>query len=183
MVVYTSGMLICLLFIFFFSSRRRHTRCALVTGVQTCALPISVPQRAAFSSRTSFSISSLSTSLSKRAITERLSDWTILSRIWPIFFSMVAISRLIAARPSCALASASFQRLRKIFEKRLSNSGRGVSRSEEHTSELQSLMRIPYAVFCLKQKTTTLNTKYTHITYVSTTTYHHKTLILNTHCI
>src|SRR3546814_18829192 len=34
--------LLCLLyFVFFFSSRRRHTRCALVTGVQTCALPIS----------------------------------------------------------------------------------------------------------------------------------------------
>src|SRR3546814_3729889 len=32
----------CVLFVcvFFFSSRRRHTRCALVTGVQTCALPI-----------------------------------------------------------------------------------------------------------------------------------------------
>src|SRR3546814_1213787 len=29
-------------FVFFFSSRRRHTRCALVTGVQTCALPIFV---------------------------------------------------------------------------------------------------------------------------------------------
>src|SRR3546814_7155095 len=28
------------LFFFFLSSRRRHTRCALVTGVQTCALPI-----------------------------------------------------------------------------------------------------------------------------------------------
>src|SRR3546814_5704692 len=28
------------LLVFFFSSRRRHTRCALVTGVQTCALPI-----------------------------------------------------------------------------------------------------------------------------------------------
>src|SRR3546814_8853402 len=28
---------------FFFSSRRRHTRCALVTGVQTCALPIYLP--------------------------------------------------------------------------------------------------------------------------------------------
>src|SRR3546814_5510441 len=27
--------------VFFFSSRRRHTRCALMTGVQTCALPIS----------------------------------------------------------------------------------------------------------------------------------------------
>src|SRR3546814_21010103 len=33
--------LCCLFFsVFFFSSRRRHTRCALVTGVQTCALPI-----------------------------------------------------------------------------------------------------------------------------------------------
>src|SRR3546814_14539380 len=30
-----------MIFLFFFSSRRRHTRCALVTGVQTCALPIS----------------------------------------------------------------------------------------------------------------------------------------------
>src|SRR3546814_19046252 len=29
--------------LFFFSSRRRHTRCALVTGVQTCALPILKP--------------------------------------------------------------------------------------------------------------------------------------------
>src|SRR3546814_1577618 len=28
----------------------------------------------------------------------------------------------------------------------------GLGRSEEHTSELQSLMRIPYAVFCLKKK-------------------------------
>src|SRR3546814_7891775 len=31
---------------FFFSSRRRHTRCALVTGVQTCALPISARDHA-----------------------------------------------------------------------------------------------------------------------------------------
>src|SRR3546814_1295659 len=29
-----------MIFVFLFSSRRRHTRCALVTGVQTCALPI-----------------------------------------------------------------------------------------------------------------------------------------------
>src|SRR3546814_1496678 len=34
-------------------------------------------------------------------------------------------------------------------------------RSEEHTSELQSLMRISYAVFCLKKKTTTKNQLYT----------------------
>src|SRR3546814_6014842 len=34
--------------------------------------------------------------------------------------------------------------------------GEAVSRSEEHTSELQSLMRISYAVFCLKKKNTQL---------------------------
>src|SRR3546814_6278263 len=33
-------------------------------------------------------------------------------------------------------------------------------RSEEHTSELQSLMRISYAVFCLKKKKSTQNTKH-----------------------
>src|SRR3546814_20801382 len=38
--------------VFFFSSRRRHTRCALVTGVQTCALPILQPrQRDKFKTR------------------------------------------------------------------------------------------------------------------------------------
>src|SRR3546814_5171234 len=36
-------------------------------------------------------------------------------------------------------------------------------RSEEHTSELQSLMRISYAVFCLKKKNTTTNTEPTDI--------------------
>src|SRR3546814_4083298 len=35
-------------------------------------------------------------------------------------------------------------------------------RSEEHTSELQSLMRISYAVFCLKKKTTQLPSTNTH---------------------
>src|SRR3546814_6459294 len=39
-------------------------------------------------------------------------------------------------------------------------------RSEEHTSELQSLMRISYAVFCLKKKTT--NTKTQKINYYTT---------------
>src|SRR3546814_261841 len=38
------GSMMCIRVFFFFSSRRRHTRCALVTGVQTCALPISLPE-------------------------------------------------------------------------------------------------------------------------------------------
>src|SRR3546814_8929262 len=43
----------------------------------------------------------------------------------------------------------------------------GVDRSEEHTSELQSLMRISYAVFCLKKKKNTHTQKQT--TYKHTT--------------
>src|SRR3546814_1881688 len=43
MSVINYRLFLCI-YIFFFSSRRRHTRCALVTGVQTCALPISPPK-------------------------------------------------------------------------------------------------------------------------------------------
>src|SRR3546814_2763794 len=44
----------------------------------------------------------------------------------------------------------------RILAQRLSDIGRDVQiRSEEHTSELQSLMRISYAVFCLNKKKTT----------------------------
>src|SRR3546814_1412355 len=39
-----------------------------------------------------------------------------------------------------------------------------IERSEEHTSELQSLMRISYAVFCLKKKTKESQTKHKNIT-------------------
>src|SRR3546814_6585116 len=42
MFVISYVMRCCVFLLFCFSSRRRHTRCALVTGVQTCALPISV---------------------------------------------------------------------------------------------------------------------------------------------
>src|SRR3546814_2512961 len=41
----------------------------------------------------------------------------------------------------------------------------GKSRSEEHTSELQSLMRISYAVFCLKKKKLHRNNKHHKLNY------------------
>src|SRR3546814_1803925 len=40
MIILLMLYLVLFTFLFFFSSRRRHTRCALVTGLQTCALPI-----------------------------------------------------------------------------------------------------------------------------------------------
>src|SRR3546814_6075349 len=52
------------------------------------------------------------------------------------------------AWPSCTQRTAGFH-IAIVFSSRRS---RGDGRSEEHTSELQSLMRISYAVFCLKKK-------------------------------
>src|SRR3546814_5711884 len=53
-------------------------------------------------------------------------------------------------------------------------------RSEEHTSELQSLMRISYAVFCLKKKnlyspalTVKTDTQYKHVHYIERCTHSH----------
>src|SRR3546814_4446572 len=66
-------------------------------------------------------------------------------------------------------------------ELRKRHSARCDARSEEHTAELQSLMRISYAVFCLKKKnnknTTTQpqNTKNTNITYNKATTHYKQT--------
>src|SRR3546814_15891409 len=53
--------------IFFFSSRRRHTRCALVTGVQTCALPI-------YFSRARFAVSFAAVSTPRSAVISRSSS-------------------------------------------------------------------------------------------------------------
>src|SRR3546814_9616653 len=52
---------------------------------------------------------------------------------------------------------------------------RQISRSEEHTSELQSLMRISYAVFCLKQKNNTISKKKNTPTTI-------KNYVVLTHC-
>src|SRR3546814_10297974 len=49
-------------------------------------------------------------------------------------------------------------RLQAARPGQLGHAHREVHRSEEHTSELQSLMRISYAVFCLKKKTKQKNT-------------------------
>src|SRR3546814_8884662 len=55
-----------------------------------------------------------------------------------------------------------------------------VIRSEEHTSELQSLMRISYAVFCLKKKKNTTQQSQIPNTQHTNTTHHNSTLIINT---
>src|SRR3546814_6954471 len=123
-----------LLICFFFSSRRRHTRCALVTGVQTCALPICDPDHPR------------SDPGDRRFALERPSVGHEPRRGGPS-----------AIGQACRTVSAGRGIRIGACRSRPGIGGpgpgdRGETRSEEHTSELQSLMRISYAVFCLKKK-------------------------------
>src|SRR3546814_6880826 len=63
-------------------------------------------------------------------------------------FTMMNAERLMVGIQGLGLAGAAYQQAVGYAKERL----QGRSRSEEHTSELQSLMRISYAVFCLKKK-------------------------------
>src|SRR3546814_1795200 len=133
---------------FFFSSRRRHTRCALVTGVQTCALPICIP-------------TCLSTvSICSIEEVARAAD--------PFWFQLYVIrdrafmTDLVARAKTAGAQALVFTVDMPVPGARYRDAHSGMSgprgplrrvlqaigkpgRSEEHTSELQSLMRITYA--------------------------------------
>src|SRR3546814_9705995 len=111
--------MLCRILIVFFTSRRRHTRCALVTGVQTCALPI-YPARADEPRHQLFQHDA----------------------------AAVAVVRRRPRRADPAYHPDDGRRWRQDPAGRFHPG----LRSEEHTSELQSLMRNSYAVFCLKKK-------------------------------
>src|SRR3546814_6257369 len=65
---------------------------------------------------------------------------------------------LLLDKPRGLSSNQALQRVRHLFRARKAgHTGSLDPRSEEHTSELQSLMRISYAVFCLKKKKKTEN--------------------------
>src|SRR3546814_3326148 len=75
------------------------------------------------------------------------------------------------ARTDGTCATAGHARLRQQRRRHhLFPAWSGPRRSEEHTSELQSLMRISYAVFCLKKKTHTIQTNLHTTSYLNTIT-------------
>src|SRR3546814_3099662 len=78
---------------------------------------------------------------------ERFRGALILVLIVVASLTVVLVAFIFRERRSEMAAAAAQQRLRESIE-----SLAGGFRSEEHTSELQSLMRISYAVFCLKKK-------------------------------
>src|SRR3546814_5349250 len=117
----------------FFSSRRRHTRCALVTGVQTCALPIAPIIGEPFAEQ----------------ICRKSELRYDSSRIEEAFVILVRMSFQSSHKLSCVSKPGSCIVIRYVPGYAI----RAQKRSEEHTSELQSLMRTSYAVFCLKNTT------------------------------
>src|SRR3546814_5007928 len=129
----------CVFVFFFFSSRRRHTRCALVTGVQTCALPIYIGEH--------LHVADIAIVGEMRLEQSQLQIGLHAGRA-------VLIGFFDRSRPGQQA-----MRVETVAHPEI-----GAARSEEHTSELQSLMRISYAVFCLKKKKDTRKYDYTTVT-------------------
>src|SRR3546814_3777716 len=129
------------MYCFFFSSRRRHTRCALVTGVQTCALPICFLADAADGRE-----GEKGALLVDRARAQRRERHRPMDVADPIL-------RFVVAGPihghSPSKESGSSGKTRRATKRPMIGT---LGRSEEHTSELQSLLRNSYAVFGLQKK-------------------------------
>src|SRR3546814_5521285 len=190
--------------LFFFSSRRRHTRCALVTGVQTCALPITncrallgrildkelkvraetvnyrgAPFRLLISYRNlseahlrvvklwrnegdsaTFSNWGVRKQGRERALNLLRSREPVLEYTYPLpaagDHSPHSADARIDALPLghyaiIASETNDFKDDSTLLAYTLVQVS-ALGRSEEHTSELQSLMRTSYAVFCLKKQ-------------------------------
>src|SRR3546814_4964399 len=126
----------------FFSSRRRHTRCALVTGVQTCALPI-----LALASRYG---RALSTPYLQEAGTDvAVDDVRHLAMLHGPDDLALSLHRYHAGAGGLRLKF--YRRSDDIPLSDALPMMENLEIGRAHV-ELQSLMRISYAVFCLKKK-------------------------------
>src|SRR3546814_2108986 len=130
-------------YLVFFSRRRRHTRCALVTGVQTCALPISADRAWAIM------LSNHITDLARRALTHLHAGTTdqapqtmrlpVDAYLGPERFRH-EFDAIFLRRPQALMLTVELPEPGDYVARTMLG-----KRSEEHTSELQSLMRISYA--------------------------------------
>src|SRR3546814_7212518 len=137
-VYYCHEMFIMIVFVFF-SSRRRHTRCALVTGVQTCALPIyfNFARRQIGIHRIGSAGDNLACHCNDAFVTQRFDH-----------IESGAIHLCHDLHDAVMIAQID-EHQNAMIAFLMHPTG---DRSEEHTTELKSLMRISYAVFCLETK-------------------------------
>src|SRR3546814_2066423 len=122
-----------------FSSRRRHTRCALVTGVQTCALPIYTPNTILQVEETGEHMLVTATAGNSLTVVRGLAGTSIVSITSAHNVQKLGNAFEEASDMPTAVTQQGHPRMNytQIFR-----NGWAISRSEEHTSELQSLMRI-----------------------------------------
>src|SRR3546814_1921068 len=131
------------IFVFFFSSRSRHPRCALVTGVLTCALPISF---VSWLSLPIFAVNGAGAHLVSELVGQSS----------PGLVRLVAASLLAGLAAMVIVLAIAYYGSIAAVRTGIDPDTYGIPlvsstvRSEEHTSELQSLMRLSYAGFCLK---------------------------------
>src|SRR3546814_4546168 len=177
---------------FFFSGRRRHTRCALVTGVQTCALPIlaaaaggvqaadQVHQRRLAGAGRPHDGDEITTADAQFRALERDHLGLRAGRVDLAQAAGPDHRHRVNRRRHCCLRSPVTTRspasmspetsvlvpspapMRTITACGWPPAWSVSCRSEEHTSELQSLMRTSYVVFCLNKKTLTSPTQYSN---------------------
>src|SRR3546814_2184729 len=148
--MYCTMNVVCLFF--FFSSRRRHTRCALVTGVQTCALPILRAEGRGFNAGVDIK-EMQSTEGHDALIGANRGCYAAFAAVYDCAVPVVAavngfclgggIGLVGNADVIVAADDATFG-LPEVDRGALGAATH--LRSEEHTSELQSLMRLSYAV-------------------------------------
>src|SRR3546814_9977785 len=133
--LYSAGLVVV-------ADRRRHTSCALVTGVQACALPIplGLEERVELLGEGR----ALHPAIGRLGIVFGLLEFVHLGDVGIVIAAerrAIGLGAFVGARHQHDSAGQLAAPLIEIL-----------ARSEEHTSELQSLMRISYAVFCLKKK-------------------------------
>src|SRR3546814_2712483 len=130
---------------FVFSSRRRHTRCALVTGVQTCALPISLKGRLAAAGFVVLPVVMGSSNVSclgslVAAAEQQHQRFPVLAAVDAIAGSV--IDAQLEDTLAYGLPVATQSRTHAVEPPE--DPDPGLARSDEHTSDLQSLMRKSY---------------------------------------
>src|SRR3546814_4150776 len=137
-----------LVLFFFFSSRRRHTRCALVTGVQTCALPISKMQNL-MGPAGSGQLTKMMNQICIAGLVQGLSEALAFGRA-----SGLDLVKAVEVISKGAAGSWQMDNRHKTMIEGKFDYGfavdwmrKDLGRSEEHTYELKSLMRTSYAVF------------------------------------
>src|SRR3546814_3487811 len=141
--------------LFFFSSRRRHTRCALVTGVQTFALPICYLYFAQKADVEGYNdVAAVFRSTAEGETGHAHGHLEFLEAVGDPATGEPIGNTGLNLKAAIAGETHEYTDMYPGMARTAREEGFDeiADRSEEHTSELQSLMRISYAVFCLKKK-------------------------------